>query len=142
MGNFANVFKKLRLSMGLTQEELASKLNISRSRIGMYETGSREPDFETLELIADFFNVDMDYLLGRSDKTSILPETIGSYLKSVSGYYTNPETAKEAQEMFEDPEMRSLFHMKRNMDPDQFKIHMDYIKKLYKAEHPDYDEGC
>ena len=57
-------------------------------------------------------------------------------------YYTNPETAKEAQEMFEDPEMRSLYHMKKNMDPDQFKIHMDYIKKLYKAEHPDYDEGC
>ena len=82
MGNFANVFKKLRLSMGLTQEELASKLNISRSRIGMYETGSREPDFETLELIADFFNVDMDYLLGRTEKTSFLPETIGSYLKS------------------------------------------------------------
>lgn len=32
----------------------------------MYENGEREPDFETLEAIADFFNVDMDYLIGRS----------------------------------------------------------------------------
>lgn len=38
----------------------------------MYENGDREPDFETLEVIADFFNVDMDYLMGRSDKTHIV----------------------------------------------------------------------
>ncbi len=35
----------------------------------MYESGAREPDFETLELIADFFNVDIDYLLGETLKT-------------------------------------------------------------------------
>lgn len=54
MGDFKNVFRKLRLAAGLTQDELAKKLGISRSRIGMYETGKREPDYETLELIADF----------------------------------------------------------------------------------------
>lgn len=39
----------------------------------MYESGAREPDFETLELIADFFNVDIDYLLGRTLKTTYIP---------------------------------------------------------------------
>ncbi len=39
----------------------------------MYEKGAREPDFETLELIADFFNVDTDYLLGRTTKTTYIP---------------------------------------------------------------------
>lgn len=72
MGNFSNIFKTLRIERGYTQEQLAKTLNISRSRIGMYETGAREPDFETLEMIADFFNVDLDYLLGRSTHTTKL----------------------------------------------------------------------
>ncbi len=79
MGNFQNIFRQLRISSGLTQSKIASRLGISRSTIGMYETGAREPDFDTLEKIADFFNVDTDYLLGRTDKTTLLPETIGQY---------------------------------------------------------------
>lgn len=77
MGDFQNIFKRLRISAGLTQVEMAGKLGISRSTIGMYETGARKPDFETLEKIADFFNVDTDYLLGRTNKVTILPETAG-----------------------------------------------------------------
>ena len=84
MGNFQNIFKRLRISSGLTQSEIAQRIGISRSTIGMYETGAREPDFETLEKIADFFNVDTDYLLGRTDRTSILPETIGLYNSSLN----------------------------------------------------------
>lgn len=84
MGNFQNIFKRLRISTGLTQVEMAKELKISRSTIGMYETGAREPDFETLEKIADFFNVDIDYLLGRTDKTTLLPETIGQYSSNLS----------------------------------------------------------
>ena len=45
MGNFESIFKRLRTSAGLTQVEMARKLGISRSTIGMYETGAREPDF-------------------------------------------------------------------------------------------------
>lgn len=71
MGIFKNILRTLRTSQGLTQEELAKRLKISRSTIGMYEKGAREPDFETLELIADFFNVDINYLLGRSNKTTL-----------------------------------------------------------------------
>ena len=39
------------------KQELADKLGVTRSRIGMYETAKREPDFESLEAIADFFSV-------------------------------------------------------------------------------------
>ena len=53
MGDFQNIFKRLRNSCGLTQAEMAEKLGISRSTIGMYETGAREPDFETLEKNAE-----------------------------------------------------------------------------------------
>lgn len=66
MADFASTIKRLRTERGITQEQLAAMLKVSRSTIGMYETGSREPDFETCEAIADIFNVDMDYLIGRS----------------------------------------------------------------------------
>lgn len=70
MSKFNIMLKSLRTSKGMTQDQLAKVLKISRSTIGMYEKGDREPDYETLESIADFFNVDIDYLLGRSRKTT------------------------------------------------------------------------
>lgn len=66
MSKFKDILKELRLKDNLTQQELASGLGISFSSVSMYERGQREPNFETLELIADYFNVDMDYLLGKS----------------------------------------------------------------------------
>lgn len=66
MANFGSILKNLRTSRGITQGELATMLDVSRSTVGMYETGGREPDFETMEAIADIFNVDMDYLMGRT----------------------------------------------------------------------------
>lgn len=71
MAEFKDRIKKLRLEHHLTQGELARMLGISRSTIGMYETGKRTADYETLELIADYFNVDMNYLTGWSDSPSL-----------------------------------------------------------------------
>ena len=125
MGNFQNVFKRLRLSRGLTQQEISEKLGISRSTIGMYETGAREPDYDTLELIADFFNVDMDYLLGRTDKTTMIPESF---------YYFNDETREIAQEIFENPELRSLFDVAKDIPADRLKAHIEFMKNLKDSE--------
>lgn len=64
---FCKRLKLLRKENGWNQSELGRKAGISRSAIGMYEQGKREPDFETLEDLADIFNVDIDYLLGNTD---------------------------------------------------------------------------
>lgn len=61
---FNEILKKLRVDAGLSQSALADLIGISRSAIGMYELGNREPDFETMETIADYFDVSMDYLHG------------------------------------------------------------------------------
>lgn len=58
--------KKLRGKR--TQEEVAKLLGISRARYSHYENGVRQPDFNTLEQIANFYNVTTDYLLGRNIK--------------------------------------------------------------------------
>lgn len=67
MATFKDMLKYLRRRENLSQLELAEKLGVSKSTISMYEVGKREPDFETLEMIADFFNVDMNFLLGKYD---------------------------------------------------------------------------
>lgn len=62
--------------MGLTQRELARILNISHSTLAMYELGKREPDFETIIRIADYFHVSVDYLLDRTDVTKNIDDNI------------------------------------------------------------------
>ena len=64
---FSDVLKYLRKREHMTQQELANKLKISRGAVSMYELGQREPDFETLEAIADCFNVSMSVLLGKDE---------------------------------------------------------------------------
>ena len=57
--------KELRKDMGLTQQQVADKLNISRVNYTRYETDAVCPDFDTLVDIADFFNVSLDFLFNR-----------------------------------------------------------------------------
>ncbi len=63
MSHFANKLRELRLSHKLTQRELAQRLGISASAIGMYEQGRREPDNDLLMRIGSLFSVSTDYLL-------------------------------------------------------------------------------
>ena len=78
MAQLSDMLTYLRKRKGLSQQELANTLKISRSAIGMYETGKREPDLETLEVFADFYNVDMNTLTGKAPvkkQTNKLPDT-------------------------------------------------------------------
>jgi transcriptional regulator with XRE-family HTH domain len=64
--NFGNILKFLRNNRGLSQRELAKILNVAPSTLAMYELNKREPNYETLTKIADYFQVSTDYLLGRN----------------------------------------------------------------------------
>ncbi len=66
MGKLGNILKSLRAHEGLTQEELAIKLGIGRSIIGMYENNERTPPLENLEKYADYFNKEGQECLGRT----------------------------------------------------------------------------
>lgn len=67
MYQFARRLKELRLSHKMTQQALAEKLGIAKSTVSMYENGKRQPDFETLEAIADLFNVSLGSLMEEKD---------------------------------------------------------------------------
>ncbi len=72
MREFKAIFRRLRLDKEMTQDELADALKITKQAVSHYERGTRYPKPETLEAISDYFNVDMDYLTGRSSRTSRL----------------------------------------------------------------------
>lgn len=69
---FGEILKALRKLRGITQQDMAKIINTSRSCVSNYESGNRQPDSETIKLIADYFDVSIDYLLGRSSEKNRL----------------------------------------------------------------------
>ncbi|MBO8138365.1 MAG: helix-turn-helix domain-containing protein [Desulfotomaculum sp.] len=71
MASFGERLAQLRKEKGLSQSRLASLLKLGQSTIAMYERNKREPDTATINKLADFFGVSVDYLLGRSSTREI-----------------------------------------------------------------------
>ena len=67
---FPNMLRYLRKREGYTQKEMAAALGIGQSTLASYERGVREPNFEMLETIADFFNVNMSTLISEDAQTA------------------------------------------------------------------------
>ena len=129
MGDFPNIFRKIREQSGLTQQQMADKLGVSRSAIGMYENGEREPNFETLELIADTFNVDMNYLYGRTDikiADPVTPKHSASSAPIPDRYYLDDDARDMAQFMYENPEYKVLFDASRKVKKED----IDFVKQM------------
>ena len=63
--------KYLRQKRGISQLKLAMDLNMNQNSISRYESGQREADYQTLIKFADYFNVSIDYLLGRTENPEI-----------------------------------------------------------------------
>lgn len=114
---FSERLKQLRMSKGYSQSELANKLGISKSTISMMEVGSRQPSFEMMEMIADFFNVSLDYLMGKEEG---------------SMYYLDPETAELAKEIAQREEMQVLFDAVKNVPKEDIEFVIKMIRGLSK----------
>ena len=63
--------KQLRKEKGISQLKLAMDLNMNQNSISRYENGTREADYATLIMFADYFNVSIDYILERTDNPKI-----------------------------------------------------------------------
>ena len=64
MKNFTEKLKDARTEKGLSQQQVAEAIGVTRSAYSNYEQGIREPDLNTLKKICMFFNISSDYLLG------------------------------------------------------------------------------
>lgn len=78
MDTFAKRLKLLREERKLSQTELANALGISRGSLSFYENAERTADIETLYKVSEYFNVTLDYLLGKSDNRTTESAAIGT----------------------------------------------------------------
>ncbi len=65
---FGERLKSLREEKGFTQQDIANILGVGRATIAGYETKGKQPDYEKLMKLAEFFNCSIDYLLGRTNQ--------------------------------------------------------------------------
>lgn len=117
---------------GFNQADLARHMHVSTATTAKWCTGQTMPRIDKIQSICNWLGIEKaDLLESQTDQPRDTKKAV---------YYSDPETARLAQEMFEDPEMRALFHMKRNMEPEKFRAHYDMMKSLYKLEHPEDDD--
>jgi transcriptional regulator with XRE-family HTH domain len=107
--------KELRIGNDLSQSELAENLGIAQNTLSQYENGKREPDIATLNIIANYFGVTTDYLIGRN---IIEDEELTEYL----------------QELKSRPEMKMLFKLSKNATKEDIEKTVKIIEALKKSE--------
>ena len=123
MSKFSNRLKALRAESGLSQAELAKSVGCTKSSINMYERGEREPGLEKLEAFADFFKVDMDFLLGKSEcrnKTAWLRST-------QSEKHDTPSLTEPHDVQYIDDSVVEFVELLLQLSPEQRTILYDFI---------------
>lgn len=89
MQKIGTKIKELREKRGLYQQDLANELHVTKGAVGMWETNKRVPDLETINRIADFFNVSIEWLTGENIEFDITPkelENIAEIKCPICGY--------------------------------------------------------
>ena len=74
---FKNRLKELRENKHMSQQQLANKLGVAQGTVGNWESGIREPNFNTAKKIASYFGVTVSYLLGETEKRTLDEELDG-----------------------------------------------------------------
>ena len=94
---FSNRLRQLRENRGLTQEELAKKLNLTQSTIAYYKNGRKMPTLENAILLANIFDTSLDYLFGSYNKN---PTSVNPFLDKLSDEINalSPESQKDLED--------------------------------------------
>lgn len=115
---------------GKTQTDLINDLGFNKSAVSTWCNGTRLPRMDKVETLAKYFGVN------RSDLIEDKSEKANDY------YYLNEETRQIAQDAFENPELRSLFHVARDIPPERLRAHIEFMKTLKEQEKGNHDDGC
>jgi len=129
MSTLAEKIKVLRVMKGLTQEELAKYLHVNRATLANWETGRTTPDYEAVKHLADFFDVSIDYLFGRSDDPRF-PDLsqVDDALKET------PELLDFWRELKEREDLQLLFKQARDLSPESIRRAVQVIKLIEDRE--------
>lgn len=117
-----DILKNRRIELGLTMKEVSEIVGVSEATISRWESG-------------DIANMRRDKIVALANALQMSPAVIMGW-EEPPAYYINDDTAKAAQEIFEDREMQILFDAARNSRPEDLRMASDLLKRL-KATNPD-----
>lgn len=114
--------RALRKERKLTMKEFGKKFNLAESTISGYENETRKPDLQIINKFSDYFGVNADYLLGRSDNPSPSPSQSDAENEIYIAYLGGPPEEideEEAEHLKKELEMFRAFKEKRKRERDQ-----------------------
>lgn len=117
------IFERLMKQKDLRIADVAKGSGVSATTIYEWKAGKYTPKAEKLQRIADYFGVSLEYLRSGDQDTP-------------AGYYTDPETAKVAQEILDDPDLRALFSAARDSKPEDLRTAAALLRR-FKETNPD-----
>lgn len=113
----------LRKQRGLTLEELGKLVGVGKSTVRKWENGMiANMGRDKIAKLAEVFNVSPAWLMGYEDNNT--SDTVSNT------YYLDPETAKAAQEVFDDPDLRVLFDAARGSRPEDIRMAADMLRRF------------
>lgn len=138
MSSFVQRLKELREESGLSLRELADRCGVSKSAIHLYELGKRKPKREVLEEISCLFNVDIDYLLGKTDVKNATANIIG-YNSLAEAFAAGVDVDAELKKIPPaEPKLREgeeeLLMMIRLMPPEMKAMYTEALKAALKSQ--------
>lgn len=130
---------ELRDKLGYKDADVVKKTGVTKSTFSSWKTGRYVPKEEKMQKIAEALGTTVEYIrYGAKGQESPVQDSEASApeVGEASGYYLDPETAKAAQEVFDDPNLRILFDAARNSRPDDILMAADMLKR-FKETNPD-----
>lgn len=152
MAKIGEKIRVLRIKRGYSQAQLAELMGLKRSAISNYEQGIREPDLDTVEAFADFFDVSVADLLGRDDykhytatfdtsKANIpVPPHQGSLADRLADSALSEEDdelLRELEAIRRDPELREIYSLSRKTTKDKMKQLRDFVRFVTNGDDDD-----
>lgn len=120
--------KELCKKNNISMNQLEQELDFGKGYIS--KLGKSTPNATKIQQLANRLGVSVDYLMN------------GNIDNDNEHYYVNEETREIAQEIFENPDLKSLFHAAKDLPPERLKAHIDFIKSLKQQEEKHNNEGC
>ncbi|WP_024346104.1 helix-turn-helix domain-containing protein [Lacrimispora indolis] len=121
--------KELCKKNNISMNQLEQELDFSKGYIS--KLGKSTPNATKIQQLANRLGVTVDYLMNGTVKRD-----------DREYHYTNEETCKIAQEIFENPDLRSLFYAAKDLSSERLKAHIDFMQSLKRQEEKYNDEGC
>ena len=117
------IFADLMQRNGVKSSDVSRATGISQSTLSAWKRGEYSPKADKLQLIADYFGVTISYLMTGDQETT-------------DGYYTDPNTAKVAQAILDDPYLRALFSAAQDSKPEDLETAAALLRR-FKGTNPD-----